>query len=323
MKTRTVNHDHHPLYLEYDRALNEWKQAEKLWFRVVNQRATPQEKFEFDKHLREADFLFSYLSLQQFLSADSYFLKTQKRYEKLANLERYAEARKWFKEAGNLIRKSDLVKKRKLLERARKQFLSLGDFSCAEFYAKKAQENYYDTYNHELKAVDNSTFFHASKPRVELVHAIATEEATKARVVVEEAKESGVTPSGEWRVLIESGYDLCIRPALPGLGKELHTTTIITPEGAFQLNDKLEYRRVLDPAELFMLRLKSYLAQAGKLVPGKSERKSIRTELGAAQLHALDLALISKGGRGLEEKSSAAAALASASPPPTPPKLSF
>lgn len=299
MKSGKVNHDHHPLYQQYDQALREWRQAERLWFLIKNDKASAEQEAQINRHLDEAENILEQLTWERFLSASSYFLQVIRMKQKLIDKSHFNEARDFYHRAQKLKRPEDLIKKRELYELAWQQFRFLGNFSCAAFYAAKAENQYHATFNTEaIKAYEGTFFSPRPRPR--------PGEERKGRSLAEDARSEGKSEEKDkavvrMRILVEDGYDLCIRAGLPRAGTELDTTTIIVHDGVYQLNKEGKYIRLLDRDAMEALYLGTYLTQARKLESASGRRKSIRAELTVEQLHALDQALVGKGGNSLEQ----------------------
>lgn len=92
-------------------------------------------------------------------------------------------------------------------------------------------------------------------------------------------------------------YSFCLMSKLPQADQEQKNTSIITPQGLYQLNEKNnEYKRILASKELKQMEFDSFLKRAKKQ---KDKKTSIKHELTLDQLRKLNEKVISKGGHSL------------------------
>jgi hypothetical protein len=282
MENRKIDHSQHPKYQNYDAALQKWKLAERLWFRIINNRATDLEKDAIRDHLNRARDIFGVLARSDFMSAASYMEKIQLMFEKLEKKQVYDGALACLASADKTENK---FMKRTSYQEAERRFLGLGKFSCAEYFAKKAGQKYLETFT--PSRVNSISFF--QEPLIPTFH------FRKPR----QNQETEETCS-ELRILINGSYDLCIRAKLPSPTEELPTTTVITAAGAFQWNKGTQaYVCILKSESLRNLGLGAYVLRAKKLT-SHEPRKSIRNDLTQEQWTRLDQALSEGGGNRLE-----------------------
>jgi ankyrin repeat protein len=98
-------------------------------------------------------------------------------------------------------------------------------------------------------------------------------------------------------ITVNDGYDICIRENLPTPGTELPTTTLIMPDGAYQLDHNKAYKQVLDAKQLSQLSSAAYLEDEVTLFRETHKghaRMSISFGLSAKQRSELDTALFKK-----------------------------
>lgn len=263
---------HDPRYPQLDLALKDLRKAEILWFRIKKNCATDLDKDEMSVRLSTAKTLFSGLPQEQ---AKTYLERIEALDKELKSMLTYDEALACLRKADKAI---SIYEKRSLYIAAESKFFLLGKFYDSEHFARSARQKYRATLVGKVSANSPLSFFN--------------------RVPIRDEDEPGV----ELKILLDGGYDLCLRRRTPLITQELHTTTIITPEGAFQLDAaKQTYNCVLSVAEMKELEFDSYMQRAKKLVD--YPRMSIRTELTPAQVQRLDQALAAKGGRSLNNDS--------------------
>jgi len=302
---------------QFDDAVHALDRAKKVLSKMANGLREEGDKDFFIENLGEAKKLFKRLTgrdTHETLSvqAVAYLDVVQQVHARYENWNNYRKALQMLREADNLTA-GHLLQKRNLYQEAGVLFSSLGNFFSAQSYAERAKQKREETFSPEQQllydryqiAEDQRVSWNLRARHRVFMEVQSNQFKVKSPAALRPAPltSDDKTPERPLTVLINGGDDVCLRPKLPLPSAELARTTIITPDGAFQLHATQKYYvAVLNKADLQKVGLGSLLEAAARRqrIPKWQRRKSIQAELAPEQLAALNASLVSGGGHAIE-----------------------